>query len=170
MRPDADCPDRVRPSAAWVFARPERIIAFGFGSGLIHPAPGTWGTLLGWLLWAIVLQGLPDIWMAGVLVASFALGCWVTQRCGQALGVPDHGGMNWDEIVAIWLVLWLLPPGFWVQLLGVVLFRFFDIVKPAPVSLLDRRFKNGFGVMIDDIVAALYALLVVAVLIRLGVL
>lgn len=160
----------LRPSAAWVFARPERILAFGFGSGLIHPGPGTWGTLLGWLLWVLLLQGLPDGVVAGVLLASFAVGCWAAQRCNQQLGVADHGGINWDEIVAIWLVLWLIPAGFVSQLVGVVLFRVFDILKPPPVSVLDRRFKNGFGVMIDDILAALYALLVVAILLRVGVL
>lgn len=157
-----------RPTARWVFSRPERILAFGFGSGLIHPAPGTWGTLVGWLLWVLCLQGLSDGWIVAVLLLSFVVGCWAAQRCGQALGVADYGGINWDEIVAIWLVLWLLPDGFWSQLSGVVLFRGFDIFKPPPVSMLDRRFKNGFGVMIDDIFAALYAVLLAAVLIRLG--
>jgi phosphatidylglycerophosphatase A len=160
----------LRPSAAWVFARPERILAFGLGSGLLYPAPGTWGTLVGWLLWAVLLRDLADGWMILVLLLSFGIGCWAAQRCGDALGVPDHSGINWDEVVAIWLVLWLMPHGFWAQLVSVVLFRFFDIVKPPPVSLFDRRFKNGFGVMIDDIVAALYALLVGALLVRLGIL
>ncbi|MFV0282215.1 MAG: phosphatidylglycerophosphatase A [Castellaniella sp.] len=155
-----------RPSAGWVFSRPERILAFGLGSGLIHPAPGTWGTLVGWLLWAVLLRDLPDAWMALVLLVSFGIGCWAAQRCGEALGVPDHGGINWDEIVAIWLVLWLMPHGLWSQIVSVALFRLFDIAKPPPVSLLDRRFKNGFGVMIDDIVAALYALLAGALLVR----
>ncbi|WP_298012685.1 phosphatidylglycerophosphatase A [uncultured Castellaniella sp.] len=159
-----------RPPAAWVFARPERILAFGFGSGLIHPAPGTWGTLTGWLLWAVLLRGLPDGWMVFILLLAFGVGCWAAQRCSDDLGIADHGGINWDEIVAIWLVLWLMPAGFWAQLAGVVLFRIFDILKPPPVSVLDRRFKNGFGVMIDDIFAAVYALLAAAVLIRLGVL
>lgn len=153
-----------------MLARPERIIGFGFGSGLLHPAPGTWGTLVGWFLWWLLLKDLPDAWMALVLLGAFALGCWVAQRCGDALGVADYGGINWDEIVAIWLVLWLLPHGFWHQLLGVLLFRVFDIIKPPPAGWLDRHCKNGFGVMIDDIFAALYALLVAAVFIRLGVL
>ncbi|MFT0533767.1 phosphatidylglycerophosphatase A [Castellaniella hirudinis] len=157
-----------RPTARWVFARPERILAFGFGSGLIHPAPGTWGTLAGWLLWVVLLQGLADGWVAAVLLLSFGLGCWAAQRCGQDLGVADYGGINWDEIVAIWLVLWLLPDGFWSQLLGVVLFRVFDILKPPPVSVLDRRCKNGFGVMVDDLFAAFYAVLAGVLLMRLG--
>lgn len=163
-------PNPQRPPARWVFARPERILAFGFGSGLLHPAPGTWGTLLGWGLWVVLLQGLPDAVAGGVVLVAFVVGCWAAQRCGLALGVTDPGGINWDEIVAIWLVLWLLPSGVWSQLTGVVLFRLFDIFKPYPVSYFDRHFKNGFGVMIDDVVAALYTLLLAAVLIRLGVL
>ncbi|MGB3741667.1 phosphatidylglycerophosphatase A family protein [Castellaniella sp.] len=166
----ADKQPSLRPSAAWVFGRPERILAFGFGSGLIHPGPGTWGTLLGWLLWVVLLQGLPDGVVAVVLLLSFGLGCWAAQRCNQQLGVADHGGINWDEIVAIWLVLWLIPTGFLSQLVGVAVFRVFDILKPPPVSVLDRRCKNGFGVMIDDIFAAFYTLLVVAILLRVGVL
>jgi phosphatidylglycerophosphatase A len=153
-----------------MLARPERIVGFGLGSGLIHPAPGTWGTLMGWLLWWLFLGRLADGWVALVLLVAFAVGCWVAQRCGDDLGVADYGGINWDEIVAIWLVLWLLPAGFWPQLAGVVLFRVFDILKPPPVGWLDGHCKNGFGVMIDDIVAALYALLAGALLIRLGVL
>ncbi|CAM5200265.1 Phosphatidylglycerophosphatase A OS=Castellaniella defragrans OX=75697 GN=HNR28_002617 PE=4 SV=1 [Castellaniella defragrans] len=165
-----DLPASQRPTLGWMLSRPERIIGFGLGSGLIHPAPGTWGTLVGWLLWWLALGRLSDGWVAVVLLVSFAGGCWVSQRCGDALGVADYGGINWDEIVAIWLVLWLLPSGFWMQALGVVLFRVFDILKPPPVGWLDHHCKNGFGVMIDDIVAALYALLVAAILIRLGVL
>lgn len=159
----------VRPTVRWVFSRPERILAFGFGSGLLYPAPGTWGTLLGWLLWSLFLRDVPDAWVAAGLLLSFVVGCWAAQRCGQDLGVADHGGINWDEIVAVWLVLALVPAGFWPELAGVVLFRVFDILKPPPVSVLDRRFKNGFGVMIDDIFAAVYTLLVMAVLLSLGV-
>ena len=150
----------------WVLAL---LIARAFGWHL-SSSQGTWGTLAGWLLWAVLLRDLSDGWMILVLLLSFGIGCWAAQRCGDALGVPDHGGINWDEIVAIWLVLWLMPHDFWSQAASVALFRFFDIVKPPPVGLLDRRFKNGFGVMIDDIVAALYALLAGALLVRLGVL
>lgn len=163
-------PDSSRPTLAWMLARPERIIGFGLGSGLIHPAPGTWGTLMGWLLWWLFVGRLPGGWVFAVLVVAFAGGCWVAQRCSDDLGIADFGGINWDEIVAIWLVLWLLPSTFWMQAAGVVLFRVFDILKPAPVSWLDRNCKGGFGIMIDDIAAALYAVLVAWLLIRWGVL
>ncbi|MER1966921.1 phosphatidylglycerophosphatase A [Castellaniella sp. GW247-6E4] len=156
------------PTAAWVFSRPSRVIAFGLGSGLLHPAPGTWGTLVGWALWAALLSRVPDPWVAVILVASFVLGCWACQRCGLALGEPDHGGMVWDEIVAFWLVLWLTPGGLWMQALSFVLFRIFDIFKPPPIRTFDRRLKNGFGVMLDDVLAAVYTLLVMAVIVRMG--
>lgn len=160
---------RVRPSVQWVYQKPYRFFAFGFGSGTLYPGPGTWGTVLGWLLWLLVLQHLPDTSVAVLLLLSFGLGCWACQRTGDDLGVPDHSGMNWDEVVAFWLVLWLSPTGFWPQLCAFALFRFFDIVKPPPVRYVDRRLSGGFGVMFDDIVAALYALLAMALLVRLGV-
>lgn len=159
-----------KPSAAWVFRSPSRTIAFGLGSGLLRPAPGTWGTLCGWLLWVGIVSRLPEIAIASVLALSFVLGCWVCQRTGREMGMPDYGGMVWDEIVAIWLVLWLTPASFTAQLVAVVVFRFFDILKPPPVHYFDRRFKNGFGVMLDDIMAAVYSLLVVALLVRFGAL
>ncbi|MAK56443.1 MAG: phosphatidylglycerophosphatase A [Pusillimonas sp.] len=155
---------------SWVYAKPDRLLVMGFGSGLLRPAPGTWGTLLAWFLWFVAVSRLNDVGIALVLVASFAYGCWACQRVGKALGRPDDSRMVLDEIVAFWLVLWLVPAGFFTQLAAFLLFRFFDIVKPPPIGWFDARLKNGFGVMWDDIVAALYALLVLAVLIRFGVL
>ncbi|MDS1140520.1 phosphatidylglycerophosphatase A [Pusillimonas sp. SM2304] len=168
--PSAQSPLPPEPSAAWVFRSFPRMIAFGFGSGLIRPAPGTWGTLLGWLLWVAAVSRLPDVVIAATLVAAFALGCWACQRVGKEMGRPDHGGMVWDEIVAFWLVLWLTPDGFGAQLLAFVIFRLFDIIKPPPIHFFDSHFKNGFGVMWDDIVAAAYSLLLIAILVRLEVL
>ena len=146
------------------------MIAFGFGSGLLKPGPGTWGTLMGWLLWALLIGRLSDPVIAGVLVAAFLLGCWACQRTGAEMQRPDYGGMVWDEIVAFWLVLWLTPAGFWTQLLAFVVFRFFDVIKPPPIRFFDRRFKNGLGVMWDDMLAAAYSLLLIAILVRLQVL
>jgi len=159
----------VHPAPRWVFQSVWRIVAFGFGSGLLRPAPGTWGTLLGWLLWIVLLQGRSDGFILIVLVTAFVIGCWACERAGRALGVPDHGGMVWDEIVAFWLVLWLTPHSLAAQAVAFVLFRGFDIVKPQPVRYFDARFKGGFGVMLDDIVAAAYSLLIMAILVSLGV-
>lgn len=166
QHPDA----AFKPGAAWVFKSFPRIVAFGFGSGLVRPAPGTWGTLFGWLLWVVAVTHLPDVYIGVVLAAAFVLGCWACQRAGKEMGRADYGGMVWDEVVAFWLVLWLTPNSFWAQLLAFAVFRFFDILKPPPISFFDRHFKNGFGVMWDDIVAAAYSLLVIAILVRLEVL
>jgi phosphatidylglycerophosphatase A len=155
--------DRARaayPSLGWVCRDPGRLIAFGLGSGLIRPASGTWGTLLAWAILAI-----------GVFLAvAFLYGCWACHRVGRELQQPDHVGMVWDEMVAFWLVLWLTPAGWLPQALAFVLFRTFDIVKPPPIKFFDAHIKGGFGVMWDDIVAAGYALLVMALVARTGVL
>lgn len=94
------------------------------------------------------------------MVAAFVIGCWLCQRTGEALGEVDHGAIVWDEIVAFAGLLLVLPvPAGWVSwTLAFVLFRLFDILKPWPIDVLERRFKNGFGVMLDDALAAVYAL------------
>ena len=167
---DTSAPPPLEPTLAWVFHSPARIISFGFGSGLLRPGPGTWGTVLAWILWALLVSRLPDGAIAALLVLSFAYGCWSCHRVGKELGQPDHGGMVWDEITAFWLVLWLTPGTWGAQLLAFLLFRAFDIVKPPPIHFFDAHLKNGFGVMWDDIVAAIYALLVMAILVRLELL
>jgi len=159
------------PSLRWICGHPARFIAFGFGSGLIRPAPGTWGTLLAWPLWYLAVSMQPEDVVIGIfLLSAFGLGCWACQRAGRELGVSDHGGMVWDEMVAFWLVLWLTPANLSMQALAFGLFRLFDIVKPAPIRQCDARFKNGFGVMLDDLLAAVYALLALALLAHIGVL
>lgn len=168
--PETSPSRKTRPHPAWIFRSPARVLVFGFGSGLLRPGPGTWGTLVGWLLWLMALSRLSDAAIAVVLALAFAVGCWLCQRVGRELGVHDHGGMVWDEIVAIWLVLWLTPPSILAQLIAVIIFRFFDILKPPPVRYLDRHIRNGLGVMVDDLMAAAYSLLLMAVLVRFGVL
>ncbi|MDP1929570.1 MAG: phosphatidylglycerophosphatase A [Thiobacillus sp.] len=151
-----------RPDLKFLFAHPAHLIAFGFGSGLAPKAPGTVGTLLGWpLLWLIV-AAVPDLPNQLILLmASFLLGIWACGKTGRALGVADHGGMVWDEIVAFALVLLFTPAGVVWAGIAFLLFRFFDIIKPWPIRLADRRLKNGFGVMFDDLLAAGYALAVI---------
>lgn len=164
--PSASVP--IQPTRGWMLARPYRVLALGFGAGLMRVAPGTWGTLAGWLLWVVLVSSLPQWGIAAVLVAGFFLGSWACQLTGRDMGAADHGSIVWDEIIAIWLVLWLAPTGWGFQVLAVVLFRFFDILKPPPVRYFDRRYKNGIGVMLDDILAALYSLLVIAIIVRTG--
>jgi len=157
------------PTAQWVFSDPGRIMMFGLGSGLLRPGSGTWGTLAAWLLWVIASPGASDLAIGIFLLAALLYGCWAADVVGKALSSPDHVGIVWDEFVAFWLVLWLIPNTLPAQVLGFVLFRFFDVVKPAPIRQVDARLKGGAGVMADDVLAAGYTLLVMAILIRLGV-
>jgi Phosphatidylglycerophosphatase A and related proteins len=162
---------KAAPTLRWMFGHPARVLAFGFGAGLLRPGPGTWGTLAAWLLWVLARADAAPAWAVGLfLLAALALGAAGCHRTGRDLGVPDHGGMVWDEMVAFWLVLWLIPGTLPAQVLAFALFRLFDIAKPPPVRQFDARWKNGFGVMWDDLLAAGYTLLAMAVLVRLGVL
>jgi phosphatidylglycerophosphatase A len=158
-----------KPRPNWAFATQSsaHLIALGFGSGLMRPAPGTWGTVFGWVTFNYFLAGLSTQTQGIVIAAAFAIGVWACGAAGKALGVIDHGAWVWDEVVAFWLVLWLLPASFGSQLWAFLLFRFFDIVKPPPIRQFDAQLKNGFGVMFDDLVAAGYTLLVVALWVRL---
>jgi len=150
-----------------MLAHPAHGIALGLGSGLLRPAPGTWGTLAGWAAFVAIGDALsPGGWML-LIAFTFVLGAACAQRTGAALGRPDHGAIVIDEIVAIWVVLLLVPGTLAAQAAAVVLFRVFDIAKPPPIRALDRRWKHGIGVMIDDLVAAFYALVVIAVAMRL---
>ena len=146
-----------------MWRQPAHIIALGAGAGLAPVAPGTVGTLLAFpLYWLLAAFATSTVALA-LLGAAFLLGIWACGATGRALGVADHGAMVWDEIVAFAVVLVFTPPGWQWQLGAFLLFRFFDIVKPPPIRYFDRRLKNGFGVMFDDLLAAGYTLLVLAV-------
>ena len=105
--------------------------------------------------------------MLGLIVMLFALGIWACDVTGRKLGIPDHSSMVWDEIVAFLLVLAIVPRELAWQAAAFVLFRVFDIAKPPPIRYFERRYRGGFGVMFDDIVAAAYTLIVLAVMKRL---
>ena len=168
VTPPAVSRSNSKPTLRWMLGHPARIIAFGAGSGLLKPGPGTWGTLFAWVTYAPLaawLQSLAGVAGAAILalpVAAFLLGIWACGRAARDLGVADPGGIVWDEVAAFWLVLALVPAGFGAQLAGFLLFRFFDIVKPPPIRQFDANLKGGFGVMFDDLLAAFYTLLVVA--------
>ncbi|MGB8338273.1 MAG: phosphatidylglycerophosphatase A [Burkholderiales bacterium] len=151
----------------FIFASPARFIAFGFGSGLSPKAPGTVGSLVGVGLYLLLKVFLSRSAVLGLLILLFMLGVWACERTGRDLGVADHGGMVWDEIVAMMLVLSFTPFGIVWYAVALALFRLFDIWKPFPIRLLEKRFKCGFGVMIDDIMAAIYAIVVIWITIRL---
>ena len=125
-------------------------------------APGTFGTLLALPLYWLIAP-LPPLAYLLLLAALFALGVWACEVTGRSLGVADHGGMVWDEVVAFLLVLFFVPPLLFWQAAAFLVFRVFDIFKPPPIRYYERTFKNGFGVMLDDLVAAFYTLLVLAI-------
>ena len=142
------------------------VIAFGFGAGRAPFAPGTFGTLLAWPFgWA--LGGTPPAVALTVVAALFLVGVWACGITGRDLGVHDHGSMVWDELVAFLLVLAIVPRELAWQAAAFVLFRAFDIVKPAPIRWFERRYTGGFGVMFDDLLAAGYTLVVLALAKRL---
>jgi len=151
-----------QPERRFVFGHPAHFIAFGFGVGLARYAPGTFGTLVAFPVYYGLQQALPGQFVLACIAVSFVLGIWVCQITGRNLGVHDHGGMVWDEIVAFMLVLYVIPQQWLWQAAAFVLFRFFDIVKPPPIRQLDQRIRNGFGVMLDDLLAAFYTLLCLA--------
>jgi phosphatidylglycerophosphatase A len=150
-----------RPRPAFAFSHPAHAIAFGFGAGLAPVAPGTFGTLLGWAI-GLLLGGLAPAALLIVVLALFLVGVWACGLTGRHLGVADHGGMVWDEVVAFLLVLAIVPRELLWQAAAFVVFRFFDIAKPPPIRHLERRYGGGFGVMFDDLVAAACTLFVLA--------
>jgi phosphatidylglycerophosphatase A len=155
----------LRPRAAFAFSHPAHAVALGFGAGLAPFAPGTAGTLLGWVL-GLALGFVPPAVALALIAAGFALGVWACALTGEHLGVHDHGAMVWDEIIAFLLVLAVVPATLAWQAAAFALFRLFDIAKPPPIRWLERRYQGGFGVMLDDLVAAGFTLLVLAVVKR----
>jgi phosphatidylglycerophosphatase A len=147
----------VENLAAKVLKSPLNFVAFGFGTGLSPVMPGTVGSIPGLLLgWATLGLGLYV--QLGIAIALFVAGIWICERCSRDLGVHDHGGIVWDEIVGMYVTLLLAPPTLPGFVLAFVLFRVFDIVKPWPIRDLDRRLGGGLGIMLDDLAAALYAM------------
>lgn len=151
-----------QPDFAFVTRHPAHFVAFGFGSGLSPLAPGTVGTLVALLIYWLIKPDYGDAEFLALIAVAFVLGVWACGRTGSALGVADYSGMVWDEIVAFWLVLVLLPDEIAWQAAAFILFRFFDIAKPQPIHHFDATLKGGFGVMFDDLVAAFFTLFLLA--------
>ena len=156
------------PDANFLLRHPAHFVALGFGSGLAPKAPGTFGTLLALPLYPLLLQ-LPLTWQLAMIAALFLAGIPICRIAGEALGVSDHGSIVWDEIVAMLLVLEFTPFGLSWWLAAFVLFRLFDIWKPFPIRQFDARLKGGFGVMFDDLLAALYAVAALKVMVWLTI-
>ena len=164
----ADPTSQIRPNAKFLLAHPAHFIALGFGSGLSPIAPGTAGTLWAWLAYLVLSPSMSQAQMGWLIAASTLVGWWACTVTAKNMGVQDPGSIVWDEVVAFWLVLWLImPAGFAGQLVAFLLFRFFDAAKPGPVGWADQVFKGvgargGWGILFDDFVAAFCTLLVIA--------
>lgn len=158
------------PPVRFLFSHPAHFIACGLGSGLFPVASGTVGTLFAWLLYVPVRAqfGNSDGTFAVFLLLAFAYGVLACGRTGRDLGVVDHGAIVWDEIVPFWAVLFMTPSGILWQTTAFLLFRVFDIFKPPPADWFDTKIKNGFGVMMDDAVAAGYTVVSLALIKVLG--
>ena len=154
------------PNVAFLLRHPAHFVALGFGLGLAPVAPGTFGTLLAIPLAEVLRLYLSDAAFAAAIVALFALGVWAAEVAGRNLGAADHGAIVWDEVVAFLVVLFFVGAHPLSIMVAFGLFRLFDILKPPPIRQLERAFKNGFGVMADDLLAAGYTLLVFSFLHR----
>jgi len=141
-----------------LLSHPAGWIATAGGAGLSLKAPGTVGSLVALLPWWFLLRGLPTGWYVALLAAGFLLGVWACSVCDRRLGMHDQGALVWDEVIGMWITLFAAPSPWWWMLVGFALFRLFDIWKPWPVRLADRRVHGGFGVMLDDVAAGVYAL------------
>lgn len=145
-----------RVTAGQVFSDPVHFLAFGFGSGLAPVAPGTAGTLVAvFLEWP--MRGLPMAARIAILIAVCAVGVWLCGESARRLGEHDHPGIVWDEFAGYFLTMLAAPPGMVWSAAGFALFRVFDIVKPWPIRDLDHSIPGGPGIMVDDVVAGLYA-------------
>ncbi len=149
--------------AKTVFSSPVHFLAFGFGSGLSPFAPGTAGTLAAIPLYLLLAQ-LPLWGYVAVLLLMSLAGIWICGESSRRLGVHDHGGIVWDEFAGFLLTMLAAPAGWIWIVVGFFLFRLFDIWKPWPIRLVDRDVPGGFGIMFDDILAGVYAWLVLQAL------
>lgn len=152
---------RIKPD---LLLHPVDCLALGFGSGLMPRAPGTAGTLVAIPLY-LLMQGLSLYLYLPLVLALFLLGIPICAHTANRLGVHDHPGIVWDEIVGYLVTMTFAPPGWiWIAA-GFVLFRFFDIVKPWPISWCDRKVSGGFGIMLDDLLAGMMAAVVMQLIV-----
>ena len=146
-----------------VFQDPVYFIAFGFGSGLMLTAPGTWGTLAAIPLYLLIMNTHWVVYLFFTL-AAFILGVWVCEKVTQDLGIHDYKGIVWDEVVGYLLTMFMAPKGISWMIWGFILFRIFDIWKPQPIRYIDQKVSGGLGIMLDDVLAALPSWLIMQIL------
>jgi len=146
----------MKPVDPTPFRNPVQFLAFGFGSGLAPRAPGTFGTLAAVpIYWFVADWGLLEY--SALILVTAVLGIWICGAASRQLNVHDHPGIVWDEFVGYWITMWAVPVDWVWMLAGFVAFRVFDIAKPWPINVLDKKVAGGFGIMIDDILAGVMA-------------
>ena len=153
-------------SLRFAFSSPAHVIATFFGSGVIRPASGTWGTLAGWLFYMALHPWLGSAVFWGILtLLALVVGAWACQKTGDDIGVHDHNSIVIDEVFAIWMTLLTVPNSLPWQIAAFLAFRFFDIVKIQPAKYFDSnpRWRNGWGVMLDDAVAGVQAIVLLGI-------
>jgi phosphatidylglycerophosphatase A len=167
-------PSIRRPTLRFLLGHPAHAIALGFGSGLPRFAPGTVGTLWAWVAFVVMQLWFTPATIGWIILASLPIGWWACTVTARDMNLADPGAIVWDEVVAFWIVLWLVTPaGLFAQAIAFGLFRYFDAAKPGPVAWADGLFKQrdatqvrwwraGFGIILDDLVAAFCTLLVIA--------
>ena len=159
---------KLHPSLLAIWRNPIHLIAFGFGAGLMRFMPGTWGTFAAVPLY-FLMQPLTLIYYVIIVCVAFIAGIWICGITARDLGVDDHPGIVWDEMVGFWITMIAAPAG-WLWLAGAfILFRLFDILKPWPIFVLDKRVQGGLGIMLDDVMAAVYAGLCLQLITRVAV-
>ncbi len=167
-KPASDEPATL-PSLSSLLRQPVHFLALGLGSGVVPKAPGTWGSLAAVILYLIAMPYLSLEEQIALLVLSFVVGVYLCEACAEALGVHDHGAIVWDEFVGQWMVLIFICE-YWgansiaAIVLAFILFRLFDITKPWPIRWADRQMHGGFGIMLDDVLAGLMAILLLVLL------
>jgi len=145
-----------KSTAKFVISNPIHFLALGFGSGLAPKAPGTFGTLAAIPL-VLLFSSLTNLYLALLIVVMSITGVYICGKAAKDAGVHDHGAIVWDEIIGLLITMFMMPISWQSIMVGFALFRFFDILKPWPISYLDKNCHGGFGIMIDDIVAGLAA-------------
>ena len=147
-----------------VWQDPKYFIAFGFGSGLMPIAPGTWGTIAAIPIYLLIW---PLHWLFYLLfvLVSFIMGIWLCGKVENEIGIHDYAGIVWDEVVGYLLTMAMVPPKLGWIIIGFLLFRLFDIWKPQPIKYVDQHINGGLGIMLDDLLAAVPALLIMHVII-----
>jgi phosphatidylglycerophosphatase A len=147
-----------------VWQDPIYFIAFGFGSGLMPIAPGTWGTLAAFPIYLLIAGMSWPVYLT-ITIATFILGVAVCEKVSSDLGVHDYSGIVWDEVVGFMLTMFLAPVGILWMIIGFFLFRIFDIWKPQPIRYVDKHVHGGLGIMLDDVLAAVPAWIIMQLLI-----